>query len=301
METNSVSAGPAPRVSVVIATYQAEAHIARCLDSVRQQRFTDHEVWVIDGGSRDRTMEIVREHAAGDTRIRFISEPDRGVYDAMNKGIARARGAWIFFLGSDDRFAHPDALSAIAPHLVEAEVDFVHGDIVWRNDGWGRDGTLYGGELTKSELLEKNFCHQGIFYARSVFERHGGYNPEYRVLADWDLNLRLYDQVRRKYVNVLVAEVFGGGLSQSAHDYAFDRDFVKNASAALGLRPKSAVFRNRNNKIKQAFKGHFRARRFKSGWRYLRIWLADEDPAVFRAIVLSRFKGRRVRAGSGAR
>jgi glycosyltransferase involved in cell wall biosynthesis len=292
MDTASVNLRPAPRLTVVIATYQAEAYIARCLDSVRAQRFQEYEVWVIDGGSRDRTVEIVRERAAVDARIQCVSERDRGVYDAMNKGVARARGAWIFFLGADDRFAHPDALSDLAPHLDESTVDFVHADIVWRNDGWGRDGTVYGGEIAKAELLEKNFCHQGVFYARSLFERHGGYHLDYRVLADWEFNIRVFDHARRRYVKLLVAEVFGGGLSQSAHDYAFDRDFVRNASSALGLQPKSAAFRNRNNKIKQTFKAHFRARRFRAGWRYLRIWLSDEDPAVFRAILLGRFRRR---------
>jgi glycosyltransferase involved in cell wall biosynthesis len=290
MNTSSASPLPGPRISIIIATYQAEAHIERCLASVAAQRFTDYEVWVIDGGSKDRTVEIVRARAEADVRIRWLSEKDGGVYDAMNKGIARSRGAWVFFLGADDRFATVGSLAEIAPHLKEGEVDFVHGNIVWINDGWGRDGTTYGGELTPAELLMSNYCHQGIFYARTVFSRYGGYRTKYRVLADWEFNLRIYRGVRRRHVPVLVAEVSGGGLSQGGGgDYAFDRDFVALASEALGLVPKSAVFRDRNNRIKQRWKAYLRERRFRIAWRYFKIWLADEDPAVFRAIVRKRF------------
>jgi glycosyltransferase involved in cell wall biosynthesis len=277
-----------PRVTVIVPTYNSERDIDACLESVCRQTFRDVEIWVVDGASKDSTLEKVRERAASDSRIHWLSEKDRGVYDAMNKGVARAKGAWLFFLGSDDRFANEHALAEMLPHLDEARLDFVHADIIWRNDGWGRDGTAYGGELSSADILEKNYCHQAIFYARAIFDRFGGYNLDYRVLADWEFNLRIFDKVRKKYVHQVVAEVYGGGLSQSASDYAFDRDFVKLASSSLGLVPKSAAFRNRNNKIKQTFKGHFRARRFKQGWQYLKIWLADEDPAVFRAIFSRR-------------
>ena len=282
-----------PRVTIIVATYNSERDIDACLESVCCQTFRDLEIWVVDGASKDGTLEKIRERAARDPRIHWLSEKDRGVYDAMNKGVTRAKGAWVFFLGSDDRLANEHVLAEMSPHLDAAACDFVHADIVWRNDGWGRDGQAYGGELSTAEILEKNYCHQAIFYARTIFDRFGGYNLDYRVLADWEFNLRVFAKVRKKYVNQVVADVFGGGLSQSVSDYAFDRDFVKLASSALGLLPKSPAFRNRNNKIKQTFKAHFRARRFKQGWRYLKIWLADEDPAVFRAILFRRFGAKR--------
>src|SRR5947209_4479772 len=88
-------------ISVIIPTFNLKACIRKCLESLREQTFRDFEILVIDGGSTDGTIKIVQEFASSFPRLTWRSEKDRGVYDAMNKGVAMARGDWVYFLGSD--------------------------------------------------------------------------------------------------------------------------------------------------------------------------------------------------------
>jgi len=102
-----------PLLTIVIPTFRAERTLQASLDSVLGQDLRDLEVLIMDGGSQDGTNAIALAAAASDPRVYFFSEPDKGVYDAMNKGIARARGAWIYFLGSDDVLHNSKVLTSV--------------------------------------------------------------------------------------------------------------------------------------------------------------------------------------------
>lgn len=90
-------------VSIIIATYNSEKTLRRALDSVLNQSYQDWECIVVDGASKDNTIGIVKEYVKKDSRFRYISEPDHGIYDAFNKGWKMAKGEWVMYLGSDDR------------------------------------------------------------------------------------------------------------------------------------------------------------------------------------------------------
>ena len=92
-------------VSIIIATYNSEKTLRRALDSVLNQTYQDWECIVVDGASKDNTIEIVKEYVSKDTRFRYVSEPDHGIYDAFNKGWKMAKGEWVMYLGSDDRYS----------------------------------------------------------------------------------------------------------------------------------------------------------------------------------------------------
>ncbi len=179
-----------PFFSIIIPTYGAESFVAECLESLRRQTFPDFEILVLDGGSTDKTVEVVSRLAPAFVgRLSLRSEKDAGVFAAMNKGIRLARGQWLYFLGSDDRLHQPDTLRCVKEFISrQSSGDLVYGDVILRSDT-----SRYAGAFDLDRLLfEKNICHQAIFYRRTVFEKIGDYNLRYRIWADWDLNIRCF-------------------------------------------------------------------------------------------------------------
>ena len=115
-----------PRLSIIIPTFNSAKTLSRCLDSVISQSFTDWEVLMMDGVSNDDTIKIAS--SCQDSRIRIYSEPDKGIYDAMNKGIDKSRGEWLYFLGSDDYLFNSHSLEDVFKNDIE-KYDVVYGDV----------------------------------------------------------------------------------------------------------------------------------------------------------------------------
>jgi glycosyltransferase involved in cell wall biosynthesis len=170
------------------------------------------EVLLIDGLSSDNTIDIAREFASKYNYIKFISEKDDGIYDAMNKGIKMAKGEWFYFLGSDDKLFNENILSDIFLKINTKQIKIIYGNVLINGDaGWAQDGQIYDGEFSLSKLInEKNICHQAIFYNKTVFEKCGIFNTRYNICADWDMNLRLWATFPFYYIDTVIA-VFNGG------------------------------------------------------------------------------------------
>jgi glycosyltransferase involved in cell wall biosynthesis len=188
------------------------------LDSIRKQAFTDYEIVITDGGSTDTTAEVVRN--ASDLPIRFVQEPDTGVYDAMNKGIKLAQGQWLYFMGADDRL-HEGVLAAVVPQFTDGALDVFYGDVILTSSGSRYDGLFDLDRL----LYKKNICHQAIFYRKSVFDRIGNYNLKYKIWGDWDFNIRCFKHTDFKiaYVDVVVA-IYN---DQSGVSFVYDEVFCR--------------------------------------------------------------------------
>lgn len=177
-----------PRISIIIPCYNAEKLISECLDGVLAQEYDNKEVVVVDGASADRTVEIVRQYVASHSNIRWVSEKDRGVYDAMNKGVGMSTGEWVYFLGADDGIYDRGVLKGIFSTGEAAGVDIVYGNVEFK---YSRQ--IYNGRYDLRRLLfESNICHQGIFYRRSVFEKVGLYDIACKIYADRDFNIRCF-------------------------------------------------------------------------------------------------------------
>lgn len=188
------------------------------LDSIRKQAFADYEIVITDGGSTDTTAEVVRN--AADLPIRFVQEPDSGVYDAMNKGVRLAQGQWLYFMGADDRLCE-GILAIIKTQLATSELDIFYGDVILTSTG-GR----YAGSFDLNMLLyKKNICHQAIFYRKSVFNKIGSYNLNYQIWGDWDFNIRCFKHTELKiiYVDVVVA-IYN---DQSGVSFTYDKVFCR--------------------------------------------------------------------------
>lgn len=160
------AARPRPLISVVTVVFNGAAHIARTLDSILSQDHPRTEVVVVDGGSSDGTQAIVAEYA--DAVDVFVSAPDRGIYDAMNKGVALASGEFLLFMNCGDAFAGSGALSAAARELIDATEQVLFA-------GWDRDEGA-GRRVRRSPSLQKGlFNHQSVLYSRSLHRRFGDY------------------------------------------------------------------------------------------------------------------------------
>jgi glycosyltransferase involved in cell wall biosynthesis len=206
-----------PLLTIIIATFNSSATLQKTLDSILSQDWQEWEVLIVDGVSTDNTVGIMEENARRDHRIRFISERDQGVYDAMNKGIVMARGEWVYFLGSDDRLFGPQVLHSVFNEPGLSGFDFVYANVVSPSFK-----SLYDGEFTFEKLLSNNISHQAIFYKKKIFDRIGNYNLRYRGYADWDLNIRCFADsgIRTKYLEGVIAEFGADGIS-SRHDISF--------------------------------------------------------------------------------
>jgi glycosyltransferase involved in cell wall biosynthesis len=216
-----------PMLSIIIATFNSSKTIGRCLDSIKNQIFTDFEIVVQDGCSADTTLDMVREFQQTNSQIevRIKSAKDRGAYDAMNRAVSRARGTWLYFLGSDDELNDENTLKqAMRPeHVYSNEV--LYGNVRVVGDCWAADGSVYDGPFDLEKLLRSNISHQAIFYRSDLVRRAGSFNLDYAVLADWDFNIRCRALTRFKYIDLVVAKFYAGGISSSKpNDERFQRE-----------------------------------------------------------------------------
>jgi glycosyltransferase involved in cell wall biosynthesis len=202
--------------SIITPTYNCGTKIARTINSVLSQDSGLYEYIVIDGDSSDGTQSEVENF--GD-RIRFVSEPDQGVYDAMNKGIEMARGKYIYFLGAGDTL-RANVLGNLARVIPDSELAFVYGNVYWVDEAF-----IYGGEFDKRRLETFNICHQAIFYERAIFDEIGRFELDYKILADYVFNIKCFgnDKIQKTYLDYVVANFEGGGLSAQQKDTALTK------------------------------------------------------------------------------
>lgn len=186
--------------------YNAAATLAAAVESVQKQTGVDWELLLIDGASTDLTATILRR-LDGIATIHSFSEPDLGIYDAMNKGIEQATGDWLYFLGADDRLV-AQALETAAKSFSSA-YKIVFGDVQFEN------GYLMHSYLGPRTWLQNTLHHQGAFYHRSLFDVFR-YDVSLQLLADYELNLLVYQhQWPTYYTGQLVALCHSGGASSN--------------------------------------------------------------------------------------
>lgn len=210
------------KVSVVIPSYNCAKLIGRAIESVLCQDYQNKELIVVDGNSTDGTVEIICNYAQQHLCVKWLTEPDEGVYDAMNKGIAMSEGEWIYFLGADDTLYDANVISRVLSS-VDRDCQVVYGNVLS-----ARFEGKYDGEFDLEKILQRNICHQAIFYRKQLFESLGGYSLRYRVLADYEFNLRwmLAPNTKHHFIDVVVANYGSEGISSvNPVDSAFNRDF----------------------------------------------------------------------------
>lgn len=222
-------------ISVITAVFNCAGTLGASLRSVHGQKWTDVEHIVVDGGSTDGTLDILSAQKA---RIaKMVSEPDHGIYDALNKGIQMASGDIVGFMHADDEFASPDAIARIAEVFRDPHIDAVYGDLVYvRKDDPSRIVRYWrAGEYDRDQLAQGWMPPHPTFYVRGdVYRRMGVFNTRYKISADYDNMLRILwrGRVRAAYVPEVLVRMRTGGrsnalcniLHKSREDYAAMRE-----------------------------------------------------------------------------
>jgi hypothetical protein len=207
----------APLISVLIATRDAARGLPRCLESLRGQSFRDFEVVVMDGGSADGTVELLK--AAGDVVATWRSEPDRGIYSAWNKALALARGEWICFLGADDWLWDARALERLAPALRSAPPDCrVVYSRLRQVDPQGRVAEELGEPWAQAKArFRSHVClpQPGLMHRRTLFAAHGRFDESFQLAADYELLLRELKSGDALYVPAVTVGMALGGKTTS--------------------------------------------------------------------------------------
>jgi glycosyltransferase len=204
------------KFSIITAVFNRDATIGQAIESVVTQSYSDIEHLVIDGASTDGTLEVI--HALQHPGMRITSEPDYGIYDALNKGIAAATGDVIGIMHSDDFFAHSDVLDSVAKYFDKTDSDAVFGDLDYvsaQNPDkiirhW-RSGTYSRQKLTRGWMPP----HPALFVRREVVERYGDYDTSYRIAADYDAILRWFwtGNISAAYIPEVLVKMRVGGES----------------------------------------------------------------------------------------
>ena len=196
-----------PQLSVVTVSYNASKSIRRTIDSVLSQSWTNIDYVVVDGGSTDGTREILESYGP---RLRFVSEPDRGIYDAMNKGIALARGDWIHILNADDWYADSSALARAVPHLDEGRATYFDMLRVYE-DG---HTVLQSRSVARWMLYVSAFLpHPGLIVSRAQYDAIGPFDTTLKIAADHDFIMRLTRRYPIRHVRSLLTCMAQGGAS----------------------------------------------------------------------------------------
>lgn len=198
-----------PLISIITVVLNSATHLEYAIRSVIEQDYNNIEYIIIDGGSKDGTLDIINKY---ENQIDYwLSEPDLGIYDAMNKGIERAHGAWLYFLGADDVLYAPNIIVQFA-RCFASDVSVVFGDICYP------DGRKVRSSLGPRTLLHNTMHHQGAFYNSRLFD-DWRYDNRLKIVADYELNLLIYLR-REKHVRYdeTVAKCDDRGVSQTLLD-----------------------------------------------------------------------------------
>ena len=217
------------KISIITITFNSAKTIQRALESVQSQTYKDIEHIVVDGASKDGTKERIEAYAKAHPNVRWVSEPDEGIYNAINKGISMATGDVIGFLHSDDVFYSPDSIGKIANSFADSQTDVVYGDLQYCHEGkvvrrW-KSNDFHPRALKYGWMPP----HPTVYVRREVYGQVGKYDEWFRISADYDMMLRIFTgRYTSHYIpEVLVSMETGGAsnkntrarLSKTQEDY----------------------------------------------------------------------------------
>jgi len=237
-----------PLVTVVTAVLNGRDSVAGCVESVLGQDYPNVEHILLDAGSRDGTLDVLRQY--GDKVALWVSEPDKGVYDAWNKGLSLARGNWIAFLGADDCY-RPGAISAYM-ELARGNPDAEFLSSRAQLDHPSGYAPTFGGPWRWPAFARRmTAVHVGSLHRRSLFEMYGEFDDSYKIAGDYEFLLRSREQLRAAFTSEVTVAMGAGGVSDSTAGLYEARRAklaagVRNATvAAVDLRVAVARFHTR--------------------------------------------------------
>lgn len=203
-------------ISIIIATWNSEKTLKRCLNSIVPQLTKNIELIVVDGGSTDKTNEIIESY--GTNISLHISEPDKGVYDAWNKAIIHSTGKWITFIGSDDEVM-PNTIQIYKEFLSEnsdKDYDIICAKLYFINFA-GNIIRKVGEPWDWNKLIHRKwkYAHPGLLHNRKLFDKYGLFDIQYRICADTDFLQRIGPNIKAGFIDEFLVKMSAGGISDS--------------------------------------------------------------------------------------
>ena len=206
------------KISIITVCFNSASTVVDTIDSVASQSYADKEYIVVDGNSKDATMEIV---GTSPCVSHFVSEPDKGIYDAMNKGIALATGDVVGTLNADDFYANDDVLAEVAKVFLDPTIEACYGDLIYvKQDNVDQVVRFWKSREYESGLFKSGWmpAHPTFFVRKSVYDKLGSFNLNYKIAADFELLFRFIEQnkIKTKYLpRVLVRMRLGGTTNKN--------------------------------------------------------------------------------------
>jgi len=211
------------KLSIITVTYNSERTLRDTMESILSQTFQDFEYIIVDGSSKDATLDIIREYEPlFRGKMRYVSEPDKGIYDAMNKGFAMATGDVIGILNSDDFFTSDDVLQAVVDGFAGEYVDAVYADIHYVNtDDLTKCVRYYSSSVFRPWMMRFGMipAHPSFYCRKVVYDQYGFFDTNYRIAADFEILLRLIfiHRIRTRYVRKDFVTMRLGGASTTGY------------------------------------------------------------------------------------
>lgn len=211
-----------PKISIITITFNAEKTLEQAIQSVLNQDYDNVEFVLVDGGSTDGTLNIIQKYT--DDIDVMLSEPDRGISDAFNKGIRLSGGDLIFILSADDYFYDNKVLSNIADYYSKnSDVDVIHGNVIMLDDKVGTSVISKPDSSLKSCYFGQPLKHGGTFITQYAYKKYGLFCEDYKYAMDYDLILRYIVQgARFRYVDDSIAVIRCGGVNQQYREKTID-------------------------------------------------------------------------------
>ena len=192
-----------PKISIIIPVLDNLEGLQKTVDSIKAQTFSDFEVWIIDGNS---SIPIHTYLDTLEAPFFYLSEKDKGIYDAMNKGISLAKGEWLYFLGAGDLLDNENVLGVVSKNL-NSKLDILYGNIRY-------DTTKFISRFSSLLWIKNSLHHQSVFYNKKLFTKIK-YEITYEVLADYDFNLDLYSKkIKAEKIDIMIANCDKEGVSK---------------------------------------------------------------------------------------
>jgi glycosyltransferase involved in cell wall biosynthesis len=200
-----------PKLSIIIATYNADQLIDQCLESIFSQSFNDFEVLISDGNSSDCTVDIIKKYSK---KIAFWqSKQDGGIYDAWNQMLDKARGEYICFLGADDRFHNNMSLKNLFIFLKDNQYDLVTSKALLVGS---HQEHVVGGPWSYKDLWRRmGVIHPGMLHHRTLFNRYGSFDSSLKIVGDYEFLLRLASDTSSSHYDEVLTNIGDGGISRT--------------------------------------------------------------------------------------
>ena len=228
------------KISIITVCYNSEKTIGDTLRSVFEQKYENIEHIIIDGGSTDRTLAVVA--TAGAHVAKIVSEPDNGIYDAMNKGIALATGDVVGFINADDFYPGPSVLAVVASAFESSGADCCYGDLCYvKQEDVSKTVRYWRSAPFTLGLFGRGWCppHPTFFVRREVYTRLGGFDLSFKIAADFELMARYLEaaQITSLYIpQVLVKMRLGGTTNRSLINIFKQNVEIRRALSSIGRR-----------------------------------------------------------------